>query len=127
MSPSGAGAMHLSSAIKTIVTLIDDRQPGYQRHANNVARLTRMVGLQFDLDPTTLENLRLAALLHDAGSLRLPFSHVGSRWRLPPEGPLLGVIAVSFITSLICSGLNPRSFATFCGNFALGWWKTAQV
>lgn len=85
MSPSGAGAMHLSSAIKTIVTLIDDRQPGYQRHANNVARLTRMVGLQFDLDPTTLENLRLAALLHDAGSLRLPFSHVGSRWRLPPE------------------------------------------
>ena len=28
-------------------------------------------------------------------------------WRLPPEGPLLGTIAVSFITSLILSGVIP--------------------
>lgn len=80
-----ASATHLSSAVRLVVTLIDDRQPGYAQHANNVARLTRMVGLQLDLESAALENLRLAALLHDAGSLRLPFAHVGTRWRLPAE------------------------------------------
>ena len=85
MSPMVASATHLSSAVRLVVTLIDERQPGYAQHANNVARLTRMVGLQFDLGGRALESLRLAALLHDAGALRLPFGHVGSRWRLLAE------------------------------------------
>jgi putative nucleotidyltransferase with HDIG domain len=68
-----------------LVTLVDDRQPGYAEHAQAVARLTRMVGLQLGLDSAALERLRLAALLHDVGCLRLPFPHTGSRWYLPPE------------------------------------------
>lgn len=71
--------------MRLLVALVDDRQPGYAQHANNVARLTRIVGLQLALDSDTLEHLRLAALLHDVGSLRLPFGHVGSRWCLPAE------------------------------------------
>jgi len=55
------------------------------RHASAVARLSRMVGMRLGLDELELEHLRLAALLHDAGSLRLPFPHVGSRWDLPAE------------------------------------------
>lgn len=44
-----------------------------------------MVGLRLGLDGAALEHLRLAALLHDAGLLRLPFPHLGSRWDLPTE------------------------------------------
>jgi HD-GYP domain-containing protein (c-di-GMP phosphodiesterase class II) len=85
VSRAGASTPQLSSALRRVVTLIDERQPGYAQHANSAARLTRMVGLQFDLNSSALESLRCAALLHDAGSLRLPFGHTGSRWRLPAE------------------------------------------
>jgi len=78
-------ASRLSSCVRLLVTLVDDRQPGYTRHATAVARLSRMVGMRLGLDELELEHLRLAALLHDAGSLRLPFPHVGSRWDLPAE------------------------------------------
>lgn len=71
--------------MRLLVTLVDDREPGYARHAHAVARLARIVGLQIGLPESRLENLRLAALLHDVGSLRLPFPHTGSRWHLPPE------------------------------------------
>ncbi|MBN2248559.1 MAG: HD domain-containing protein [Coriobacteriia bacterium] len=71
--------------IRLIVTLVDDRQPGYSRHAHAVARLCRMVGLRLEFDDAVLESLHLAALLHDAGMLRLPFPHLGSRWDLPTE------------------------------------------
>ena len=85
MSPASASTSRLASTVRRVVALIDDRQPGYAQHANSVARLTRMVGLQFNLGSRALESLRLAALLHDAGALRLPFGHVGSRWLLPAE------------------------------------------
>lgn len=75
----------IAAYIRMLVTLVDDRQPGYMRHAHAVARLCRMVGLRLGLDDTALEHLRLAALLHDAGLLRLPFPHLGSRWDLPTE------------------------------------------
>ena len=82
---TAAEASRLSSTVRLLVTLVDDRQPGYAAHAHAAARLTRMVGLQLGLDGRDLEHLRLAALLHDAGSLRLPFPHAGSRWRLSAE------------------------------------------
>jgi len=85
VSGSRECASTLSSAVRLLVTLVDDRLPGYMRHASAVARLSRMVGMRLGLDELELEHLRLAALLHDAGSLRLPFPHVGSRWDLPAE------------------------------------------
>lgn len=74
-----------ASCIRLLVTLVDDRQPGYMRHAHAVARLCQMVGPRLGLDDVALEHLRMAALLHDAGLLRLPFPHIGSRWDLPAE------------------------------------------
>ena len=71
--------------IRLLVTLVDDRQPGYQRHAHAVTRLCQMVGMRLGVDDAVLEHLRLAALLHDAGLLRMPFPHLGSRWDLPME------------------------------------------
>jgi len=81
----GTGAVGSTASVRLLVTLIDDRQPGYRQHAESVARLTRMVGLQLGLDACALENLRMSAFLHDIGSLRLPFGHVGSRWKLAAE------------------------------------------
>lgn len=85
MTASTRGTSTSAAYIRLLVTLVDDRQPGYMRHAHAVARLCRMVGLRLGFDDAALENLRLAALLHDAGLLRLPFPHLGSRWDLPAE------------------------------------------
>lgn len=75
--------------VRLLVTLVDDRQPGYVRHANTVARLAHVVGTQLGMGDAELERLRLAALLHDVGLLRLPFPHLGSRWDLPSEERLI--------------------------------------
>lgn len=82
---SGGAAAGPNATVRLLVTLVDDREPGYTRHAHSVARLARMVGLELGLSESALDHLRLAALLHDVGSLRLPFPHTGSRWHLPPE------------------------------------------
>lgn len=79
------GAGSTSGVVRLLVTLVDDREPGYARHAHAVARLSRMVGIEMGLAEAALEHLRLASLLHDVGALRLPFPHTGSRWHLPPE------------------------------------------
>jgi len=49
------------------------------------SRLAYITGVELGLDPIAQEALRIAALLHDVGVLRLPFPHSGSRWHLPPE------------------------------------------
>ncbi|MHB1136646.1 MAG: HD-GYP domain-containing protein [Coriobacteriia bacterium] len=85
MSTLASRAPMTAAYVRMLVTLVDDRQPGYMRHAHAVARLCRMVGLRLGFDEAELEHLRLAALLHDVGLLRLPFPHLGSRWDLPTE------------------------------------------
>ena len=85
MSVPARGGSALTAYVRLLVSLVDDRQPGYARHANSVARLSRGVGVRLGLDVTELEHLRLAALLHDVGLLRVPVSHTGSRWDLSAD------------------------------------------
>ncbi|MDY0339686.1 MAG: HD domain-containing phosphohydrolase [Coriobacteriia bacterium] len=83
-TPDQSGSM-LTPYVRLLVSLVDDRQPGYARHANSVARLSCSVGSRLGFDESQLEQLRVAALLHDVGQLRVPVVHVGSRWDLAAD------------------------------------------
>jgi putative nucleotidyltransferase with HDIG domain len=85
VKPVNETAIRSRDTIRLLMTLVDDRRPGYTRHAEAVARLTYITGLELGLDPGAHKDLHLAALLHDVGVLRLPLPHSGSRWHLPPE------------------------------------------
>ena len=76
MKPSNETAIRSRDTIRLLVMLVDDRQPGYARHAEAVARLSYITGLELGLEPAAHEDLRLAALLHDVGVLRLAFTVV---------------------------------------------------
>jgi diguanylate cyclase (GGDEF)-like protein len=59
-------------AAKNLVRFVDARDPQTANHSELVSALAEGIGLQFHLDPETLEDLRLAGLLHDLGKIGLP-------------------------------------------------------
>ena len=59
-------------AAKNLVRFVDARDAQTANHSELVSTLAEGIGLQLGLDPETLEDLRLAGLLHDLGKIGLP-------------------------------------------------------
>ena len=62
--------------------IIDARSPFTRNHSKGVAQLTRRVSLQFGIDDEHLQELMIAAYLHDLGKLSVPLQ------LLEKSGPL---------------------------------------
>lgn len=59
-------------AMKSLICAVDAKVPWARGHSVRVARYALAIGEQMQLRPHELEELRLAALLHDVGNLRVP-------------------------------------------------------
>lgn len=59
-------------AAKNLVRFVDARDPQTANHSELVSALAEGIGLQLGLDPETVEQLKLAGLLHDLGKIGLP-------------------------------------------------------
>ena len=59
-------------AAKNLVRFLDARDPSTARHSETVASLAEAIGVQLGLEAATVEQLRLAGLLHDLGKIGVP-------------------------------------------------------
>ena len=59
-------------AAESLVRFVDARDPSTANHSQVVSSLTEAIGRQLGLDEETVEQLRLAGLLHDIGKIGLP-------------------------------------------------------
>jgi HD-GYP domain-containing protein (c-di-GMP phosphodiesterase class II) len=59
-------------AAKNLVRFVDARDPSTATHSEVVSSLAEGIGVQLGLDTETIDNLRLAGLLHDVGKIGLP-------------------------------------------------------
>lgn len=61
-------------AAKNLVRFVDARDASTARHSEIVSELAEAIGTELELDPETIDSLRLAGLLHDIGKIGLPDS-----------------------------------------------------
>jgi diguanylate cyclase (GGDEF)-like protein len=59
-------------AAKNLVRFVDARDPQTANHSELVSALAEGIGLQLGLDAETVDQLKLAGLLHDLGKIGLP-------------------------------------------------------
>lgn len=59
-------------AAKNLVRFVDARDPQTANHSELVSTLAEGIGLQLGLDSETIDQLKLAGLLHDLGKVGLP-------------------------------------------------------
>jgi diguanylate cyclase (GGDEF)-like protein len=59
-------------AAKNLVRFVDARDPSTATHSEVVSGIAEAIGIELELDPTTVDHLRLAGLLHDIGKIGLP-------------------------------------------------------
>ena len=57
---------------RALLQALYEREPDLQDHISNVTGLSLLVAHAFELDPSSLEELELAAQLHDIGKLAIP-------------------------------------------------------
>jgi diguanylate cyclase (GGDEF)-like protein len=69
MLPANRGA-----AYEPLLRTLAEREPGLREHVEDVSMLAREMGRRLGLDPIELEDLKLAAELHDVGKLAIPDS-----------------------------------------------------
>jgi hypothetical protein len=62
----------LNGLFKMLVSLVDARDPYMSGHGERVARIARRIGEELRLSGPALNDLYLAGLLHDVGTLGLP-------------------------------------------------------
>jgi putative nucleotidyltransferase with HDIG domain len=85
------------SALKTIVDVVDERDPYTYKHSLLVARYSRMVAEQMIRDPAEVDVIERAAYLHDIGkigiddqSLQKPSALTGEELELMKLHPAIG-------------------------------------
>jgi two-component system cell cycle response regulator len=66
-------------AHEALLRVIEEREPGLRRHMRFVAELASEVGVRLGLQGQALEQLRLAAELHDVGKLAIPIDVLQKR------------------------------------------------
>jgi diguanylate cyclase (GGDEF)-like protein len=57
---------------RALVQALYEREPGLELHVRSVTELSLQVGRRFGLDKPALDELELAALLHDIGKIAIP-------------------------------------------------------
>lgn len=75
----------LQGMLSMLSTLIEDRQSHYTAHSMEVANLSVAVGVGLHMTETQLEDLKLAALLHDVGMLFVPRELTDAPRELTPD------------------------------------------
>lgn len=62
------------ASIEALAAAIDAKDPSTHDHSRRVARLSRLIAQKLELPPDMIEEIELAALLHDIGKLAIPDS-----------------------------------------------------
>ncbi|MGQ9834923.1 MAG: HD domain-containing phosphohydrolase [Thermoanaerobaculaceae bacterium] len=74
----------LDEVAKLLARSVEAKETGNQGHSQRVATLARMVGEAMGLSPEELKTLRLAALLHDIGKMRVSETLLNQAVELEP-------------------------------------------
>jgi diguanylate cyclase (GGDEF)-like protein len=67
-----AGDRQTFDVFQGLILAVDTKDRYTKRHSEDVARYAVFLGQRLDLDPPTLEILRVAGLLHDVGKIGIP-------------------------------------------------------
>ena len=80
-----------------LMSVLRESEPGLEAHVRTVAVLARLVGDRLGLDPAALDEVVLAAQLHDIGKVAIPDSILGKagalseqEWQIMRQHTLLG-------------------------------------
>lgn len=60
------------STIRSLASLVDQRETGGNPHSDRVAFLSEAIATELQLPPHEVEQVRIAAMLHDAGKIGIP-------------------------------------------------------
>lgn len=71
--------------VGALANLIDRRDTATGRHSAGVSEIARGIGRELGVAPDTLEEIAVAALLHDIGKIGIPESILSKPGRLTPE------------------------------------------
>ena len=88
-------------AAERLIRIVDSKDTYTGEHSEAVARLVEAMARDLDLDGETLEQLRLAALLHDLGKIAIPDTVLRKPGCLDPDERLLVRSHVQFGYSLL--------------------------
>lgn len=75
----------LMGAIGSILDLLEARDPYTAGHSKRVSELAVKIGEEYGLETTKLEGLRIAALIHDIGKIKIPMEILNKPGRLSAE------------------------------------------
>ncbi|MEX1158533.1 MAG: HD domain-containing phosphohydrolase [Thermomicrobiales bacterium] len=62
------------STIRSLASLVDQRETGGHPHSDRVAFLSEAIAVEMQLPPHEIEQVRIAATIHDAGKIGIPES-----------------------------------------------------
>lgn len=85
--------------------IIDNKSPYTYEHSRGVAQVAVRLGEYFKLDQTTLQTLKISALLHDLGKLMIPNSILEKSGKLTPV-EYQRIKSHSYYTKLILSKIT---------------------
>jgi two-component system, cell cycle response regulator len=105
-----------SSAHELLLRTLAEREPGLREHVEGVARLAVLVGRRLGFTGDELEELRLAAELHDVGKLAIPDAVLqkpgplsDDEWRFIEQHTVIGQRILGGAPALRRVGLVVRS------------------
>src|SRR5581483_5770522 len=109
--PSRRGGAH-----ELLLRTLGEREPGLRMHLASVATLAVALGRRLGIDDVHIEELQLAAELHDVGKLAIPDAVLQKpgpldpdEWRMVQQHTLVGERILAGSPALTCVGLIVRS------------------
>ena len=88
-------------AAENLIRIVDSKDTYTSEHSQHVARLVEAVARELQLDDETVEQLKLAALLHDLGKIAIPDTILKKPGCLEPDERRLVRAHVQFGHSLL--------------------------
>ena len=88
-------------AAENLIRIVDSKDTYTSEHSQHVARLVEAVARELELDDETVEQLKLAALLHDLGKIAIPDTILKKPGCLEPDERRLVRAHVQFGHSLL--------------------------
>ncbi|MCX5711893.1 MAG: HD domain-containing protein, partial [Candidatus Omnitrophica bacterium] len=72
-------------SIKSLVTLMDSRIPQEYTHSPYFSRVVELIAHEMKLDEKTIQSLKYASMLHDAGKIQIPLEILTKTTKLTPQ------------------------------------------